>query len=124
MAATSAATVTDLTALTLLVSVAHVAPRVASVPALLLAGAVSFVTNRRFAFGVRGAGGLHRQALAFAAVQAVTVALNALGFDLAMRALGATPYYWVVRLVVSNVVYLSWSFPMFRRIFWHTPAHA
>ena len=117
MAATSAATVTDLATLTLLVSIAHVSPRVASVPALLCAAVVSFVANRRFAFRVRGAENVRRQALAFAAVQATTIALNALAFDLVMRALGPTPYYWIVRLAVSNVVYLAWSFPMLGRVF-------
>jgi putative flippase GtrA len=117
MAATSAATVTDLATLTFLVSVLHVPPRVASVPALLCAGVVSFVANRRFAFRLRGAENVRRQALAFAAVQSTTIALNALAFDLAMRALGPTPLYWVVRLAVSNVVYLAWSFPMLSRVF-------
>jgi putative flippase GtrA len=119
MSATGAATVTDLAALTLLVSAAHVAPRVASVPALLCAGVVSFVANRRFAFRVRGARDVRTQAMRFAVVQATTIALNALAFDLAMRALGSTPYYWVVRLAVSNVIYLAWSFPMLSRIFGH-----
>jgi putative flippase GtrA len=117
MVATGAATITDLATLTLLVSVAHVAPRVASVPALLCAGVVSFIANRRFAFRVRGAENVQRQALAFAAVQLTTIALNALAFDLAMQALGPTPFYWAVRLVVSNVIYLAWSFPMLSRVF-------
>ena len=90
MVATSAATVTDLATLTLLVSLAHVSPRVASVPALLCAAVVSFVANRRFAFRVRGPENVQRQALVFAGVQTMTIALNALTFDLVMRALGTT----------------------------------
>jgi putative flippase GtrA len=117
MLATGAATVTDLATLTLLVSAAHVDARVASIPALLCAGVVSFIANRRFAFRVRGAENVRRQALTFAAVQATTIALNAVAFDLAMRTLGSTPFYWVVRLVVSNVIYLVWSFPMLSRVF-------
>jgi putative flippase GtrA len=116
MLASGAATLTDLGTLTLLVSGLDVAPRVASVPALVAAGVVNFIANRRFAFGVRG-GDVSRQAIAFALVQTVTIALNALAFDAAMRLLGPTPYYVVVRLVVSNAVYLAWSFPMFGRIF-------
>ncbi len=116
MLASGAATLTDLGVLALLASVLHLGPRVASVPALVVAGVVNFVANRRFAFGVRG-GDVKRHAMMFAAVQAVTIALNAIAFDVAMRAIGSTPYYWAVRLVVSNVVYLAWSFPMFRRIF-------
>jgi putative flippase GtrA len=116
MVASGAATVTDLGSLTLLVGAFHLSPRVASVPALLLAGVVNFATNRRFAFGVRS-GDVRRDALLFAGVQLVTIALNALCFDVAMRAIGTTPFYWVVRLVISNAVYLVWSFPMFERIF-------
>lgn len=122
MLASGAATFTDLGVLALLASALHLGPRVASVPALLVAGVVNFVANRRFAFGVRG-GDVKRHAMLFAMVQAVTIALNAIAFDLAMRALGPTPYYWVVRLVVSNVVYLAWSFPMFGKIF-RAPRHA
>jgi putative flippase GtrA len=117
MLATGAATVTDLATLTLLVSAGHVSPRAASVPSLVLASAVSFVANRRFAFGVRGHAGAARQLAMFAAVQCTTIALNALVFDVAMRLLGPTQLYWLVRLAVSNVVYLAWSFPMLRRIF-------
>ena len=124
MIATGAATITDLATLTVLVSIAHVDARVASVPALLCAGVVSFVANRRFAFRVRGAENVRNQALAFATVQAITIGLNAIVFELAMRALGPTPFYWVVRLAVSNVIYLAWSFPMLSRIFAASSAQA
>ena len=120
LAASGTATVTDLGTLALLVSVAHVPARVASVPALVLAGVVNFVANRRFAFGVRG-GRVRRDALAFAAVQAVTIALNAACFEVAMRLLGETSFYWLVRLAIGNAVYLAWSFPMFERIFRPAP---
>jgi putative flippase GtrA len=117
MIASGAATVTDLGVLTVLVSGLGVSARVASVPALLCAGVVNFIANRRYAFGVRGGDNLHRQAALFACVQAVTITLNAACFDVAMRMLPATPLYWLVRLAISNVVYLGWSFPMFRRLF-------
>lgn len=116
MVASGAATVTDLGSLTLMVSAFGLSPRVASVPALLLAGVVNFAANRRFAFGVRS-GNVRRDALLFACVQLVTIALNAACFDVAMRAIGTTPFYWVVRLVIGNAIYLVWSFPMFERIF-------
>ena len=116
MIASGAATVTDLGSLTLLVSALGLSPRVASIPALLAAGVVNFAANRRFAFGVRG-GGVRRDALLFGCVQLVTIALNALCFDIAMRVIGATLFYWVVRLVISNAFYLVWSYPMFGRIF-------
>lgn len=115
--ATGAATVTDLATLTFLVSGLRFSPRVASVPALLLAGVVSFITNRTFAFRVRGADGMPRQAALFAALQSTTIALNAVAFDALMHVRGAPQHYWLVRLAVSNLVYLTWSFPMMNRVF-------
>jgi putative flippase GtrA len=116
MLAGGAATVVDLGALALMVSVLGIAPRVASIPALALAGTVSFAGNRHFAFRAAG-GDPARQAKLFVLVHLATLALNAMLFDLAMRGLGEHVPYWALRMVVSNVVYLSWSFPMFRRVF-------
>ena len=115
--ATSAATLTDLGTLFLLVTLLGVDPRVASVPSLVLAGIVNFVANRRYAFRAEG-GNLGRQAVLFALVQLVSISLGAALFELGLRALDhRTAWYWALRLVVSAVVYLVWSFPMFRRVF-------
>lgn len=122
MLAGAAATLVDLGTLFLLVDVVGVAPRVASVPALLLAGSVMFVGNRRFAFRATSSAGA-RQALRFAGVHAVTLTLNAALFDLAMSVAGGRAPYWAVRLVVGNAVFLAWSFPMFRRVFGARDAH-
>jgi putative flippase GtrA len=122
MLAGGAATVADLGALALMVSWLGLAPRVASVPALLFAGSVNFLANRHFAFRA-GAGSAAKQARRFVLVHSVTLALNALLFDLALRGLGDRAPYWAVRLVVSNLVYFAWSFPMFKRVF-RVEAHA
>lgn len=116
MLAGGAATIVDLGALTLMVSLLGLAPRVASIPALALAGTVSFLGNRHFAFRAAG-GDRTRQAKLFVLVHLATLAINAILFDLAIRGLGEHVPYWAVRMVVSNVVYLCWSFPMFRRVF-------
>jgi putative flippase GtrA len=116
MLAGGAATIVDLGALALMVSLLGVAPRVASIPALALAGTVSFLGNRHFAFRA-ASGDRTRQAKLFVLVHLATLALNAIAFDLAIRGLGERLPYWAVRMVVSNVIYLSWSFPMFRRVF-------
>ena len=116
MLAGGAATAVDLGALFVMVSLFGVPPRVASIPALVLAGTVNFLGNRHFAFrSASGAGA--RQAKLFVLVHLVTLTLNALLFDLAIRGLGGHVPYWALRLAVSNAVYLSWSFPMFRRVF-------
>jgi putative flippase GtrA len=111
-----AATLVDLAALTAMVSLCGIAPRFASVPALVLAGAVNFLGNRHFAFRASSASAA-RQAKLFVLVHLVTLGLNAVVYDLALRALAAHVPYWALRLVVSNVIYLAWSFPMFKRVF-------
>jgi putative flippase GtrA len=117
MLASGAATLTDQGALLFAVAVLGVPARMASVPALVLAGVVNFLGNRSFAFR-DGGGRLGRQAPRFALVQLASIALNALLFDLGMRALaGHANAYWALRLAVNSVVYLGWSFPMFGRVF-------
>src|SRR5690242_16136288 len=70
------ATVVDLCTLTTLVSVFGVAPRAASVPALLLGAITMFVTQKLFAFRSSG-GPVLGELIRFALVQAATLALNA-----------------------------------------------
>jgi putative flippase GtrA len=111
------ATLVDLAVLALLVSVAHLPPRVANVPALVAGGVVSFVGNRHFAFRAK-AGSLAKQAVLFTAIELVTLTLNGVLFDLAMRGLEAHPgWYAPVRLVTSHVVFLAWSYPLWRLVF-------
>jgi putative flippase GtrA len=116
MLAGGAATIVDLAALAAMVSLLGIAPRVASIPALALAGTVSFLGNRHFAFRAAN-GDPARQAKLFLVVHLTTLALNAIVFDVAIRALGAHVPYWALRMAASNVVYLAWSFPMLRRVF-------
>lgn len=111
------ATLTDLAVLALLVSVAGVPPLVANIPALVAGGVVSFFGNRHFVFRAR-AGSLERQAALYVVVELVALALNGVLFDLAMRALAAHPQlYAPVRLATSHVVFLSWSYPLWRFVF-------
>jgi putative flippase GtrA len=117
MLASGAATLTDLGTLFVAVTLLGVPPRVASIPALLLAGLVNFMANRSFAFRVQ-AGDLRREAPRFALVQLGSIGLNALLFEVGMRALaGYAAAWWGLRLAVNGLVYLGWSFPMFRRVF-------
>lgn len=117
MLASGAATLTDQAVLFVSVVLLGIAPTRASVPALLCAGIVNFLGNRWLAFRDRG-GELARQAPRFALVQGVSIALNALLFDLGMRNLaGHVHAYWALRLFVNNAVYLAWSYPMFGLVF-------
>jgi putative flippase GtrA len=112
-----AATAADLLTLTLLVSVAHVDARSASIPALVVGGVVNFLGNRHYAFRA-GAGHVGKQAAGYTAVELVALGLNGLLYDTVLRALpGAVHAYWLVRLVTSNAVFLGWSYPLWRRVF-------
>jgi putative flippase GtrA len=111
------ATLVDLAVLAILVSGLGFAPRVANVPALVAGGIVNFIGNRHFAFRA-GDGPLAKQALGYGAVEVVALVLNGLLFELVMRALPGHPgWYAVVRLVTSHVVFLAWSYPLWRLVF-------
>ena len=112
-----AATAADLGALALLVSVLHVDARVANVPALVVGGVVNFVGNRHFAFRAKD-GDVGKQVAGYTAVEVVALALNGVLYDAVLRAdPHAAHLYWLVRLVTSHLVFLLWSYPLWRRVF-------
>jgi putative flippase GtrA len=116
-AAGIAATAVDLGTLALLVSVFHVDPRIASVPALVAGGIANFVGNRHFAFRAKD-GSLARQAVGYTVVEVVALALNGLLYDTVLRLFPSTAHaYWAIRLVTSHLVFLCWSYPLWRRVF-------
>lgn len=119
----AAATIVDLAVLAFLVSVLGFDPRHANVPALVAGGIVNFLGNRHFAF--RAADGpLAKQIFGYTAVEIVALVLNGVLFDVAMRMLpGHTAFYPLVRLATSHVVFLAWSYPLWRLVFvraWQT----
>ncbi len=110
------ATAADLAVLTLLV-LAGLDPKVASFPALLVGGAVNFFANRHFAFRAK-AGHVGKQAMGYTIVEVVALALNAVLYDFVLRTMPfATHAFWVVRLVTSHLVFLCWSYPLWRKVF-------
>ena len=116
-----AATASDLATLAVCVSVLHVDPRIASLPALVAGGVVNFVGNRHFAFRAEH-GHLARQAMGYVVVEIVALALNGLLYDTALRTVpGASHAYWLVRLVTSHLVFLAWSYPLWRLVFRVSP---
>ena len=113
-----AATLADLAVLAFLVSVVKLDPRVASIPALVAGGIVSFVGNRHFAFRATR-GSLARQAVLYTIVEIAALAANGILFDVVMRLLPPA-FAWAyvpVRLVTSHVVFLAWSYPLWRLVF-------
>jgi putative flippase GtrA len=111
------ATAVDLGVLAILVTGFHVDARVASVPALVCGGLANFVGNRHFAFRAQ-AGSLVRQAALYTLVEALGLAYAGLLYDTALRIFPhAAHLYWAVRLVTSHIVFLTWSYPLWRRVF-------
>ena len=114
-----AATLVDLAVLAILVSGFGLAPRAANVPALVAGGIVNFLGNRHFAFRA-GDGPLVKQAVGYGVVEVVALVLNGVLFDLAMMMLrghGTAFAYAPVRLVTSHLVFLAWSYPLWRIVF-------
>jgi putative flippase GtrA len=111
------ATGADLLVLAVLVSLLHWDARAASIPALVAGGVVNFVGNRHFAFRA-ARGPLVRQAVGYTAVELIALALNGLFYDAILRAFPVTAHaYWAVRLATSHLVFLAWSYPLWRRVF-------
>jgi putative flippase GtrA len=116
-AAGLAATAVDLATLWAFVALAGWDARGASVPALLAGGVANFVGNRHFAFRA-ARGSLARQALGYTVVELGALALNGLLYDAALRvAPGLAHLYWAVRLITTHLVFLTWSYPLWRRVF-------
>ncbi|MDB4934843.1 MAG: hypothetical protein JWP87_1815 [Labilithrix sp.] len=113
-----AATLADVAVLALLVSVVGLAPRTASIPALVIGGIVNFLGNRHFAFRA-SRGSLAKQAVLYTLVELAALAANGVLFDVAMRLLphGLAWAYVPVRLVTSHIVFLAWSYPLWRLVF-------
>ena len=113
-----AATLADIAVLALLVSLVGLSPRVASIPALAVGGVVNFLGNRHFAFRA-SRGSLARQAVLYALVELAALAANGILFDVVMRLLphGLAWAYVPVRLVTSHLVFLAWSYPLWRLVF-------
>lgn len=113
-----AATITDVAVLAAFVSLMGVAPRYASIPALVAGGVVNFIGNRHFAFRA-AQGSLARQAVLYTIVELAALAANGVLFDVVMRLL-PPQYAWAyvpVRLVTSHLVFLAWSYPLWRLVF-------
>jgi putative flippase GtrA len=116
-AAGIAATAVDLGTLAILVSVFHVGAREASIPALVAGGVANFIGNRHFAFRAKN-GSLARQAVGYTVVELIALALNGVLYDTVLRTFpDASHAYWAVRLVTSHLVFLAWSYPLWRRVF-------
>lgn len=88
---------------------------------------MNFLGNRHYAFRA-AQGSLARQATLYTLVELVALALNGVLFDLVMRLLAAHAVashsapvaawaYAPVRLVTSHVVFLAWSYPLWRLVF-------
>jgi putative flippase GtrA len=112
------ATGADLVALSALVWGVGLSPSQANLPALTVGLAVQFAGNKWVAFGDRSAA-VARQGGLFLAAEAVGLALSATLFHTLVAV--HVPVL-ASRLLASAVVYATYSYPVFRRIFGASPA--
>ncbi len=113
-----AATLADVAVLTLLVAGLGLTPAAANVPALVVGGVVNFFGNRHFAFRARS-GDVVQQAVRYGVVEIVALVLNGVLYAAAIHAAGAraSHLFWAIRLATSHVVFLGWSYPLWRHVF-------
>jgi putative flippase GtrA len=112
-----AATLADLATLSLLVSGLGATPELASVPALVVGNLVMFFAQKRLAFG-SGEAAAKQEVLRFALVQGGGFALTAAVYALALELIpGASEAYVLTRVVVTNLVFLLYSFPLWHWVF-------
>ncbi len=109
------ATLTDLIALSFLVEVVDIAPKVANAPALLLGAMVQFFGCRHALFDNAQHGSLRRQAGGFAITEAGTLALNAALFHVLVHQTSLP--YLAARLLGAFAVFVCFSYPLWNRVF-------
>ena len=114
------ATVVDLVLLIVLIEAVSLSPVEANVPALGIGLAIQFFGNKFFAFEDHSRS-YAKQGAQFALVEAGSLTLNAFLFHLIMT--WASLPYAVVRLVCSAIIYIGFSYPLWRRVFRPTPRH-
>ena len=108
------ATFVDLGTLALLVQGMGLSPSQANIPSLTLGSLIQFFGHRHFVFKAWD-GKLSRQALLFALTEFAGVGLNAVAFHFLVQ---LTPiHYAAARPIGGAVVYLGFSFPLWRWIF-------
>jgi putative flippase GtrA len=103
--------------LAVLTEAAGVSPRIASLPALLVSSVVMFFGQKYFAFGSRGKP-TPRELVLFALVQAGGFVLTALLFELVVRSVPfLLDHYVLARILVTNLVWLGYAFPLYHLVF-------
>jgi putative flippase GtrA len=119
-----AATACDLACLFVLTAGVGISPRAASIPALLVGGVVNFFANRHFAFRAAAAPAT-KQAAGYIAVEACALLLNALVYDTAIRLMPfAAEHYAIMRVAAGSMVFLCWSYPLWRIVFRAPPENS
>lgn len=110
------ATLADLACLRGLAAVG-VSPRVASAPALTLGTLVMFFAQKYFVFESKGRPE-RREIVLFGLVQAGGYVLTIALYDGALRFIPwFEAHYLVARLLVTNLVWLGYSFPLWHWVF-------
>ena len=108
------ATIADFAALTGLIELAHLRETVANVPALCVGAIVQFIGCRHLVFQA-ARGHLGKQLLGFAIVELATLGLNGVAFHLLVTLADAP--YWLARPVGTFVVFVGFSYPLWKWVF-------
>lgn len=115
------ATVVDFSCLIFLVHVAHVWYVAATATGAFLGAVVNFILGRHWSFRAED-GDIRGQAIRYAAVSAVSLALNSLGVYLLTEYLMF--HYAISRAITSFLVGILFNFPLHRRFVFRRQMYA
>ena len=116
------ATVAQFGTLWLLVAFGGMDPVRANVPSLVFGSVVMFLGQKYFVFEARAASRLWLETLLYAIVQVVGIALTSWLFKVFLAfSPRLEPHYVLVGLVVNNVVWLFYFFPLWHFVFKSPP---
>ena len=112
------ATAAQFGTLWLLVAFGGMGPVRANVPALVFGSVVMFLGQKYFVFEARATKGLWLETILYAIVQVVGIALTSWLFKVFLAlSPRLEPHYVLVGLVVNNLVWLFYFFPLWHFVF-------
>jgi putative flippase GtrA len=112
------ATVMDVGVLTLLVQGFLLTPRAANFPSLFVGSLIQFLGNRYFVFKAGGRE-FGRHAVGFVSTEFIAFFLNGVSFDVLVH--WTSINYVLARLLGTFIVFVSFSYPMWRWVFREAP---
>jgi putative flippase GtrA len=110
------ASIADMSTLVCLVQLFGILPHIAIIPSLMVGSTLQFLGNRQVVYHSNGVVG--RQLFIYICGELVSFTLNGTGYYIMTT--HTSIHYAVARLMVSAVIFICFSYPLWRYIFSHS----